>query len=105
MKTLNGEHYETSCKESAARVQASRAPIRRTDQQDLRVQNLRPAYRDFFCMSGNAAPLPPGREWRLSKRHNPAHHGLVSEAALEGYSKNFSPNGLRSNSRVQAERS
>jgi hypothetical protein len=29
---LNGEHYETSRKKSAARVQASRATLRRTDQ-------------------------------------------------------------------------
>ena len=51
MKTLNGEHYETSRKESAARVQASRATARWADQQDLRVQNLRRAYWDLLCMS------------------------------------------------------
>jgi hypothetical protein len=51
MKTLQEEHYETSCKKSAARAEASREKIRWTEPQNLRDQNLRRRYRDFFCMS------------------------------------------------------
>jgi len=51
MRTLQEEHYETSCKKSAARAQASREKIRWTEPQNLRDQNLRRRYRDFFFMS------------------------------------------------------